>query len=367
VTVRTAFRLPHALLGLSILAACRADGVVNPTNPNVQQYWALQLDRSAITLALAADYDTLHLTAMPVTPSGAPIEGLPAPTFRSTNVNTVTVDAAGQITALDLTAGTQVIASLTADGITHADTALVAVTAEAATVTSFSIQPVPPDSARLALRGTLLQTFHALTPIVMDVGGVPLSGNPVRYQSLDRRTALVDSYGGTVQGLRLGYVDLVAATTVYGQTFTDTLSFRIGYPGYVKVKVHGPFYAFVPYQTGSLIPDSVVIGTGGVVEWENTGMLEGTLMDMVFEPAAAATLDSVPEQYVCVNYGIDCGSTGNVAPFGPPINLPDGSNFEDYFRNLSRARRFTQPGVYRYRNTQWNTEGVVVVMDETAP
>jgi hypothetical protein len=366
-TVRIASSLSRTLWGVVILAACRADEVVSPINPNVQQYWALQLDRSAITLALAADYDTLHLQARPVTPSGVPIEGLPAPTFRSTNVNTVIVDATGQITALDLTAGTQIITSLTADGVTHTDTALVAVTAAPAPVTSFSIHPVPPDSARFALRGTLLQSFHPLTPIVLDAGGIPLSGVPVRYQSLDRRTALVDSWAGTVQGLRLGYVDLAAATTVYGQTFTDTLSFRIGYPGYVKVKVYGPFYGFVPYQPGTFVPDSVVIGTGGVVEWENTGMLEGTLMDMVFEPAAAATLDSVPEQYVCVNYSVDCGSTGNVAPFGPPINLPDGSNFEDYFRNLSRARRFTQPGVYRYRNTQWNTEGVIVVIDETAP
>ncbi|HKU61454.1 MAG TPA: hypothetical protein VJQ44_09585 [Gemmatimonadales bacterium] len=360
----------RAALALALLlAACGSDEVVSPVDTSASTYWALRLDRQAITLGIAAPYDTLRLVATPVSSSGEPIEGPKPATFTTTNVNTVAVHADGRLQAKALTPGAQIIASLTYKGVTHADTATVAVTRDpgALTVASFSIQPVAPDSARFAIAGSLLEPFHNIAATVLDAAGNPLFGLPVRYRSLDETAALVDPWSGTVSGLKLGYFPVVATMTAYGRSFSDTLRFRIQRPAYAKVNVFGPQYGFVKHVTGSFSPDSITVGVGAVVEWENTGMPEESLIDVTFDEAAAATLDSVPEQSSCLNYGIDCDGIGSITPFGPPKLLPDGSNFDEYFKNLDRARRFTAPGVYRYRNTHWNTEGVVVVVDEAAP
>jgi hypothetical protein len=358
--------VPLALTAAVLIEGCGSDAVVSPVNGSATAFWALQLERSAVTMALAAPYDTLRLVATPRTASGAPIDNLPAVTFSTTNVNTVEVDSAGLLRAVGLTPGTKIIASLTADGVTHADTATVAVTPDpgALLITSFSIQPVPPDSARMALGGTLLEPNRTLTPIVTDAGGNQVFDLPIRYATLDETTAIIDRWGGAITGVSLGYVPLVATMTAYGRSFADTVQYRIGLPAYTKVHIHGPLYAYVRYEVGSFDPDSVTVGTGAVIEWEDAGRLPGTASDITFDAAQAAALDSVPEQFSCVNYATDCDGTGNVAPFGPAANDPTG---ELFWQNFSRARRFTLPGVYRYTNTISGTHGVVVVVDETAP
>jgi hypothetical protein len=353
---------PLATAALVFTLGCGSDDVVSPVNTSAAAFWELRLERSAVTMALASPYDTLQLVATPRTASGVPIDNLPAVTFSTTNVNTVQVDATGLLTAVGLTPGTQIIASLTADGVTHADTATVAVTPDpgALLVTSFSIQPVPPDSARMALGGTVLETNRTLTPIVLDASGNPVFDLPIRYATLDETTAIIDRWGGAVTGISLGYVPMVATITAYGRTFADTVQYRIGLPAYTQVHIHGPLYAYVRYEVGSFDPDSVTVGTGAVIEWVDAGRLPGTMSDITFDPVQAEALDSVPESTSCSYNPIDCGATGNVPPFGPV----DG---EDYFLTYSRARRFTQPGVYRYTNTLSGTHGVVVVVDETAP
>ena len=355
-------RFPLATAASVLILACGSDDVVSPLNNSASAFWELRLERSAVTLALASPYDTLQLVATPRTASGVPIDGLPAVRFTTTNVNTVQVDATGLLTAVGLSPGTIIIASLTADGVTHADTATVAVTPDpgALLITSFSIQPVPPDSARMALGGTLSQTNRTLTPIVMDAGGNQVFDLPVRYATLDERTATIDRWGGAITGVNLGYVPLVATMTAYGRSFADTVQYRIGLPAFTKVYIHGPLYAYVQYQVGSFDPDSVTVGTGAVIEWWDAGRLEGTKSDITFDPVQAQALDSVPESSACTNYGVDCDGTGNVPPFGPVTG-------EDYWPTATRARRFTQPGVYHYTNTISGTHGVIVVVDETAP
>jgi hypothetical protein len=358
--------VPFASVAAALILGCGSDDVVSPVNQSATVFWALRLERSAVTMALAPTYDTVQLVATPRTPAGAPIDNLPVVTFTTTNVNTVQVDATGLLTAVGLTPGTQIVASLTADGVTHADTATVAVTADPGPllITSFSIQPVPPDSARMALGGTLFQSNRTLTPLLMDAGGNQVFDLPIRYTTLDETTATIDRWGGAVTGVSLGYVPLVATMTAYGRSFADTVQYRIGLPAYTKVHVHGPLYAYIRYQVGSFDPDSVTVGTGAIIEWEDAGRLPGTLSDITFDPVQAQALDSVPEQFSCVNYQTDCDGTGSVDPFGPAVSDPTG---ELFWQNFSRARRFTQPGVYRYINTLSGTHGVVVVRDETAP
>lgn len=351
---------PWLVAALAALAACRSDTVTG-TADGATAYWALALDQHAITLALAAPYDTLQLTATPRTVAGTALDGLGPVHYSTSNGEAVAVDSAGRLTALDLTPGVTIIATLTARGITHADTATVAVTDDPAglTVASFSLQPLPGDSAKYALGGTLLEPFRFLAPAVLDPNGDPLAGLPVYFTSLDPTTAAIDPFGGVITGVRLGTVRFAATLTAWGERFTDTVSYTIGRPGYARVRYYGPFDV-PPHQVGSFDPDSVTIAVGGVVEWWNFGLPEGELMDMVFDNPAP--LDSVPEGMACALYGADCDGTGDIPPYGPTLDDVFGTQGERF-----RARRFTQPGVYRYESTIWGTRGVVVVIDEAAP
>ena len=87
----------RAALALSLLLpACGSDDVVSPVDTSAESFWALRLDRRAVTLGIAAPYDTLRLVATPVSSSGEPIEGPKPATFTTTNINTVAVHADGR-------------------------------------------------------------------------------------------------------------------------------------------------------------------------------------------------------------------------------------------------------------------------------
>jgi hypothetical protein len=361
--------LQHATLvaALALAAGCEPDGTVAPLDQPDKAFWATKSAQEAITLALTPEFDTLQLDVRPINPFGVPLEGLPAPVFFSTNVNAVEVNANGRLHAVGLTPGTQLYTSVTYNGVTHADTIVVAVTDDPGTAipATFSMQPQAGDSARYALGGSLLEPFKLLTPTIEDGDGNPLSGFPVRFTTLDNRVALVDANGGNITGIRRGYVKFAGDMWAYNRHFADTVNYRIQRAGYAKVNVYGPFYALVPHVPGSFQPDSIEIGVGGVVEFENTGMLPATIIRIKFDPSQQAFIDSVPEQSTCVQYGIECDTRGDIDPFGPPDN--GDPDFNKYYLNLDRARRFTAPGVYPVSDSGWGTHMKIVVVDETAP
>ncbi len=346
-----------------LVTGCGSDGVVAPLTEGVTPFWALELNHAAITLGLQEGLDTLRLVATPLAADGSPIDGLGTVSFTTTNVNAVSVAGDGLLTGVEATPGVLIVASLTARGVTHTDTATVAVTDDPGTrrLGAFSIQPVAPDSAKFALGGTYLEANRNLTPTVLDTDGNPMDGVPIHYVSLDRTTGLVDTWSSTITGLRPGYFHIVATATVYGEVFTDTLRYRIGYPGVAKPNIYGKMYAYLIYDVGTYYPQTLTVGTGAVVELQYS-MGGGYQADMIFDDPAA--LDSVPEQYACVAYGLACGDVGNIEPFGPPLVLVD---YLDYDANRSRARRFTQPGVYPYHSELWGTAGVIIVVDESTP
>jgi plastocyanin len=343
------------LLVLLLIPACRADSVVEPTGSD-DVFWSLTLDHRSLTLAVGSSWETQQLTATPRNSAGEALEGLPAPTFSTTNVNTVQVTQGGLLTAVGVTAGTLVVASLTVGGVTHADTATVAVTPDPAglVLSSFSIHPVAPDSAKFALGGTILEPIRTLTPIALDQNGAPLLGLPVRFTSLDRRVATIDPWSGTITGLSIGSVSFVATTTAYGVTLSDTLPYAIGYPANVELEISYPRFGF---KLGSFRPDEVSIGVGGVVVWRNsTG---GALVDITFDDPT--NVGAAPEHEACVVYGAPCDA-GNVPAFGPAADVVD---FDELSRNWTRARRFNAPGTYHYRSELMGTEGTIVVVDES--
>jgi hypothetical protein len=342
------------LLALLLSPGCRADSVVEPTGSD-DVFWSLTLDHRALTLGLGSSWETQQLTATPRNASGQALEGLPAPTFSTTNVNTVQVTPAGLLTASGLTASTLVVASLTTGGVTHADTATVAVTPDPAglVLSSLSIHPVAPDSAKFALGGTILEPFRTLTPTALDQNGAPLLGLPVRYTSLDLRVARIDPWSGTITGVSIGPVSFVATTTAYGVTLADTLPYTIGYPGNVELEISFPRHGF---KMGSFLPDRISIGVGGVIAWRNsTG---GEFVDITFDDPT--NVGAVPEYDACA-IGAPCDA-GDVPAFGYPEIIVD---FDDFLRNWTRARRFNAPGTYHYRSTLMGTEGTIVVVDES--
>jgi hypothetical protein len=356
--------LRPALLLVPLVLGCGSDNPVDPTSEGLRPYWALQLNHKAITLGLNSEVDTLRLVATPLAPDNSTLDDIGVITFTSSNTDVVTVGEDGLITGLAPTAGVTIVATMSAQGVTHADTAMVAVTEDpgALRLASFSIDPIPPDSAKFAAGGTYTEAFRNLTPTLLDTDGNPIEGVPIHFQSLDMTTALVESWSSSITGLRPGYFDIAARTTVYGEQFVDTLRYRIGYPGVVRPKMYGTMYAYITYQVGTFAPRVMRVGTGAVMELEYAMGGYGLMADVVFDnPAVVA---AVPEQPSCVNYEIACEDAGNIEPFGPPEPLVD---YTDYDKNRSRARRLTQPGIYNLSSATWGTTATIIVEDESAP
>lgn len=354
---------PASLL-LPLALGCGSDDPVDPTTDGLTPYWALQLNHAAITLGLNSEVDTLRLVATPVGPDGTALAEPGIVSFTTTNSDVVSVGQDGLLTGLSPTSGVVVVATMTAQGVTHSDTAMVAVTDDPGSLrlASFSIQPVAPDSAKFALGGSYTESFRNLTPILVDTDGNPMEGAPIHFESLDITTALVDPWASTITGLRVGEFDIAARTTVYGQVFVDTLHFRIGYPGVVRPKMYGKMYAYITYQVGTIAPKVMRVGTGAVMELEYAMGGDGYQADIVFDNPAP--VEAVPEQYSCLNYEIDCEAAGNIEPFGPPAVYTD---YTEYDRNRLRARRLTQPGTYQLSSATWGTTATIIVVDESTP
>ena len=344
------------MLIAAALAGCGQDPMTVPPEPTDSDvYWALQLEESAIGLTLVSPGESFQLSGVPRTASGAPLEGLGGPTFRSGNSDLVRVDAGGLVTALAPAIGVPVYATLTAQGITHRDTALVSVTADPPqTLATFTIQPVAPDSAKFALGGSIVEPFRSLAATLLDTGGNPILGVPVRYRVLPTRVASIDPWSGTITGVQPGTFDIVASTTAFGVGMTDTLRYEIGLPLLIQVIVRDSITR--PLSGPNWFsPGKVRIGVGGVVHWWNTQPFEA--IDVVFEDPTDVA--AVPEFEYCVVYGAPCDA-GNIPAFG----ITPEDDFIEQAKKMNRARRFPVPGTYRYRSTIFGTEGVVEVVPE---
>lgn len=337
-----------ACILVPLIAGSCADNSLEPPPPanTSGAYWSLTLDHRSITLSTVAPYDTATLVATPRDAAGNAMAGLPAATYRSTDLAHVQVTPDGHVRAIEAGNALQVIASLTANGVTHTDTATLKVTSVATppTLDSLSIHPLPPDSAKWPLRGILFgPTSPTLNTRLLDTTHTPLSGLPVDYRTSDPTVATVNS-AGVVQALRPGQFTIYASATVYGVTRADTLPFTIGWPIYQNVWV---------CQDGPQCPGfstTATVAVGGTIFWfdlvpnaDGTDLLP---IDIVFDEPANVAVDPV----YC-----NCGA-GDIATFG---------SFTDFFR----SRTFPVAGTYTYHSTAfpWIQGKVVVVTDETLP
>ena len=149
---------PLLLVGYGVwgVLGCSGGDTTGPVSlTSTQLYWALRLNVHAVNLALSAD-STVQLRVAPVNAAGDTVRGRGLGSVVYTFPDSsVSVSAAGLVTAHYITDSTDVIATMTdsTQSVTHADTVVIQViaTPPASPLATFSIQPAAGDSAIRAI------------------------------------------------------------------------------------------------------------------------------------------------------------------------------------------------------------------------
>jgi len=331
------------------LIGCGRDVVAPQPAPDpTRLYWALTLDQHALTLSTVSPYDTVRVTASPRNADGGSLAGLPGVTYASSDLQHLQVSPDGLIRGIAPGQAIGLIATLTVGNLTHADTALLDVTAVSAPprLATVSIHPIPPDSAVLPMVGPGYSAFAGyfygpvfggqkqVTPQARDATGAPLSGLRFDFRSSDTTIATIDRQTGFMSGVQPGRVTIIASVTAYGVAKADTVAYTITFPAgqFVLFGQQGQMFGF--------IPSGVTIVQGGYVIWWNGSKRP---VDIVFDDSLHVAQDSV----FC-----RCGA-GNVTAFG------DTTGFFS-FANL-RTRGFPVAGTYTYHSTLTGLKGTITV------
>ncbi|HEX6535945.1 MAG TPA: hypothetical protein VF041_15220 [Gemmatimonadaceae bacterium] len=314
--------------------------VAAPVDPS-RLLSALVLDHHAVVLSTTAPWNTIQLTATPTNPAGETLAGLASPTYTLSDTGSITISPDGVLTAVSPVTGVRVIASVTDGNVTRKDTAYVDVTdvSSPPVLSSFSIQPVAGDSAKLAA-ADFFQFFgrKVITPQATDDQGAPIFGLPAYFTTSDHSIATVDPSTGLVFAIRPGTVVIRASTTGYGVSMSDSLVLTITPPllGLVFPAERTP-----PGSTTSVLvfdPPTLVVSAGATVLFAN-GSFDKSI-DVVFDDSANVMESPIiPE------------GSGNIPPFHA-----DSLNTFPY---VSRA--FMAPGTYTYHSTLFDTHGTIVV------
>ncbi|HMA01317.1 MAG: Ig-like domain-containing protein [Gemmatimonas sp.] len=329
--------------GIAMFAlGCGTDYVTIPRPTGSGRLFAsLVLDHHAIALSMTAPSNAIQLTASALNAQGAPLDGAGHAMFSLSDTGSVSITPDGMLTAKAPATGVQVIASLTDGNLTHKDTAYVNVNdvAPPPVLASFSIQPLPGDSAKTAaLDGFGLFGLKPILPQAADAGGTPIDGLPVFFSTADPTVATVDPATGVVTGVRPGTVKIRANTTAYGVTMSDSLVLTITPPliGLVSANPNTPAGSTTP--TLQWAPGTIEISAGGTVLFVTQSTTQD--IDVVFDDPA-----DVAESFLAPSGG------GDIPPFRA---LPDnGGAFV--------ARAFPVPGSYNYHSTTFDTHGTIIV------
>lgn len=337
-----------AMTALSMTTlACTSDTSDFMTARAPHEFYAtMTFAHHAINMATVAPYDTIHVLAVGSMQDGSPVPG--AVVYTSSDSTVVSVDSAGLLTAHGVTSGTMIRASLTYDGITRMDSALVAVTS---TLPSSSLQRlsiVPPhDSAVVPSASLFSNTSKSLLVVPTGAPGDTLSSLVFDVGVSDSTKATVARSSNTlvVTGHSPGRVMLYASTLAYGVVKRDSLAFMIGWPdiylNYVNTRYKTGTKTPIKYFTG----DTITIGVGANVLWINTS--DTVRVDVIFDnPAAAEAATGTLTLYAGT-------SAGNIPPFGSHDTLGFAPGYA--------ARSFTRPGKYPYHSARFGTGGTIVV------
>ncbi len=189
------------------------------------------------------------------------------------------------------------------------------VTATARTFKSLSIQPPVWDSPVVAVG-----SIKYLTVAATDSSDLPLSGLSVKY-TLTNPAVLRVLSGPSLYGVVYGKTKIIASTTSYGVTRSDTVEYAVKYATTASV------YLSTPYPGSSpLYPIKVYIGVGGTVTWWNYSTGSGAI---TFDNGGA--------------------------------NIPDG-NIASIGYSMTGSRTFPIAGVYQYKDA-YGTVAVITVLE----
>jgi hypothetical protein len=310
------------------------------------------LNQHAVNLALTQD-STVQLTATPLTVAGTPVAGASPVTFQATpGDSSVTVTPTGLATAHYVTPQTQVVASVTAQGVTLSDTVYLLVTATppAAALATFSLQPATGDSAKRAVEVTngVLNSFLWSVTATEAAGDTVCSNNSgcslaVYYTSSNPQVATIDRTTGEVSAVYPGSVVFTATTLAYGVARRDTVSFTIGYS--LAYQINITLVVMLGVLTLMFAaPKRLVLGVGAVVTFCNQA---NQPVDVVLSNPAA--VDTASCEYNNYQFVVPPTGSGNITAFGGDYDAPNVT--ENETDSTCSARRFPVPGTYLYHST----------------
>lgn len=307
------------LVVLQAMAGCNPEKLVSLRHPDPTLiFWSLTTDIQAATLAVGGQQ---QLVATPRYSSGDPIPNTPVATFRSSDPTRVSVDEAGILTAHAVTTGLNVIASMTVDGVTNADTTRVIVTAASTQVATIELVTTPTTAGTVIGLGF----DQTITFIARDAAGATISGLAVAFESLDPTVAAF--FPTRIVPRSLGTARFVATTTSYGVTAADTVVFTIVHPTRATVNITNTATAPVFFN-----PRSAIVGVGAVVTWNNTTV-------STKPEAGDVTFDSGVEN-------VQGGHIPAIARGAPAV-----------------SRTFLVAGTYNYTNTLNGATGTIIVRE----
>ncbi len=351
--------MPFRLIVVGFLLVNGACGSDDPTQVPASDvatlYWAFELNHHAITLSKISPWDTVQLSGVAKTYKGDTIRfDSKTIQFESLDSNAVSVTPTGLIRGKTVTGGISVIARLTIGRVTYSDTAIVKVVENSAPkqLQSISIQPTPPDSAKISTTTFPFTVQRFLKRTAVD--NTQMSEILMYYRSENPLALGVDRKTGTVANplinRRLGKVKIIASAYAYGISRADTLDLTIGYPLLSKM-----FFRLRAKADGTGVEvyadmgNPVTIGVGGVVSF-NAGALSDTVY-VIFDDTTHIEISSRRGD---AGESISTSLIGNVVTREDPI----------YLGIISR--RFTAPGEYVFRDTKHHIVGRIHVIDEHA-
>ena len=220
----------------------------SPTYPNNGVLFAVVLQPDAINIAPAATQQ-LRVSALDLNTDTIAATGA---TFRSLDTTRVRVSSAGVVTGV-AAGNTRVIATLTAGGVTRADSVLVTVSAGGAT---------PLAGLTLAPRTLTLapSCARSVTAAATNAGGTAIAGlSAPLYASRDSAIARV-SAAGAVTAVAAGTTNIVATLTSGGVTRTDSVAVTVGAENGTRL---------VLVDSTGIAPNTVTAGIGCPVVFRN--------------------------------------------------------------------------------------------------
>lgn len=394
-----------------LLAACGAE---KPTEPMISDpstlYHSLQLEHKAIIVSTFAPYDTVQLRVTPRNLLGDVIAYDGAVQFRRLNEldTSVRVDPDGLVNAQSTTSGTRVIASLTIEGITRADTATIMVRNEfpIQKIEKLEFFPLSPDSSWRWAGWRAAIGYERWVRFFGD-GDAPIPQNQAvvayRWDDDDVVSGALDRPYESAWG-EIGETYIHASVYAYGKRISDSVLFSRVEPTVKFVVVD----RIVPEQSEPSIvffPGTLQVQPGTTVIFfnsigvRNSGFARCTptyfcgnrvLYTQVFpEGYELFWVDSVDIQFEDPENVLAGESYGNLQDYSVQGSFPSdqGVGNVDAFSIVRcetvsgasracdgsssvnrdpgyRSRKFTKPGTYKYTSSRFpGATGTIIVKE----